>query len=41
MPIAELICIHLGALTPVPFFFSDLSSTAAARPSFPTGFVYS
>jgi hypothetical protein len=36
MPLAEWICIRPGAPTPTPFFFPDLSSTAAARPSFPT-----
>jgi hypothetical protein len=35
MPLAEWICIRPGAPTPTPFFFPDLSSTAAARPSFP------
>jgi hypothetical protein len=35
MPLAEWICIRPGAPTPAPFFFPYLSSTTAARPSFP------
>jgi hypothetical protein len=36
MPLTELICIRPGTPTPTRFFFPDLSSTVATRPSFPT-----
>jgi hypothetical protein len=35
MPLAEWICIRPGAPTPAPFFFLDLSSTAARPPVLP------
>jgi hypothetical protein len=35
MPLAEWICIRPGAPTPASFFFTDLCSATAARPSFP------